>query len=250
MSSIVAMSYLRELQQKVHRTGRMVGWARLSRLALATIVLCSLFVPVVSEFATEQHYLLDTPTRRLIGNANANLSAKFSFDAQHQQWVFNKDAMPKNGKLQPGQMPPEQILKSQLGGAGKHDQSLYSVTLPADAKEGITYYDSNTQLSFSLLPEFKVSSGQERQGRLIYPFGDGGKLVYTAKSNGMQEDIVLSHEIGDSALFTYKFNLPNTLEARPMDDGLIGIYSADPALFGNISYGSDADQERVMEARE
>ena len=37
--------------------------------------------------------------------------------------------------------------------------------------------------------------------------------------------------------------------ARTISDGAIGVYSADPALFGNISYGDSSDQSKIAEAR-
>jgi hypothetical protein len=52
--------------------------------------------------------------------------------------------------------------------------------------------------------------------------------------------------------FSYKLDLPATLQAKviPDSDGAIGIYSGDPSLFGNITYGSDKDRAAVEKARE
>ena len=49
--------------------------------------------------------------------------------------------------------------------------------------------------------------------------------------------------------YSYELDLPDSLEARILPDGSIGIYSANPALFGNITYSTDEDRARVMEAR-
>ena len=69
----------------------------------------------------------------------------------------------------------------------------------------MTYYDSNTQLSFTLTPQFKVKNGRMSNGRVVYPI-DGGKMIYPAKNNGMKEDIVLNKNIGNDLQFVYDLN--------------------------------------------
>lgn len=228
------------------------GWNmdRSVRIASSLLIVLSICVPVLERLAISHAYALDASTIRLVGDANPNLSKKFSYDAQTDAWIFNKDGMataPANAPA--GAAQAIAALKSQVGGAGKNDKSLYAVSLAADPAKGITYYDSNTGLSFSMIPRFEQRAGKEQQGRIVYPFGDGGKLVYTAKSNGMKEDIVLSHNIGDRLQYSYELNLPDTLEAKELNDGSIGVYSADPTLFGNIQYGSDSDQQKIEAAR-
>jgi N-acetylneuraminic acid mutarotase len=230
-----------------------MGDWRLARLGILFVLVLTIFMPVLQQFANYQRYQLDAKTVSLIGPTNQNLDTKFSYDAQNQQWQFNKSGIvDTSGMNQKDAGKAEAIaaaLKQQTGGDGKKDSSLYSVNLPTDSKKGITYYDNNTNLSFSLIPEFGVAHGQAHQGRIIYPFGDGAKIVYTAKNNGMKEDIVLSHNVGDQLSFTYQLNLPDTLSAKVLDDGSVGIYSADPALFGNVQFASDEDRSKVMSAR-
>ena len=222
-------------------------------------MLISVCVPAIQEVVQQKRYELDSSTVRLVGKTAPNLAKKFTYDSQNAQWQFNKDGIvatptqPSSG-AGPDIAAAMQLAKAQahmqVGGEGSKDTSLYSVNLPADGSKGLTYYDTNTNLSFSLVPEFKVSAGQDRNGQLIYPFQDGGKLIYTAKNNGLKEDIVLSHNIGDTLRFSYKLQLPNTLEAKIQEDGSVGVFSADPTLFGNISYGSNADQAKIESARQ
>ncbi|MEO6513663.1 MAG: hypothetical protein ABIR37_03170 [Candidatus Saccharimonadales bacterium] len=217
---------------------------RVLRVGLVVLIVASVAIPVVQEVFAQRRYKLDAATLALVGPTNRNLTNKFSYDGSKSQWQFNKD-----GIVPAGQDNPLEALRNQTGGGGKKDKSLYSVDLPTDGQKGITYYDNDTQLSFTLEPTFKVGKGAERDGRLIYTFQDGGKLVYTAKNNGMKEDIILPHDMGDSLQFSYKLNLPETMQAKILEDGSVGIYSADPALFGNISFGTDTDKAKVESAR-
>jgi hypothetical protein len=223
-----------------------VGKGRLVRLGLAFLVLGSICVPVLQEIATQQRYALSTSTIRLVGKTNSNLASKLSYDSENARWQFNKDGIKTPNS---GAADPLAALRAQVGGAGKKDDSLYSVDLPTDGKKGVRYYDNNTDLSFSVVPEFSVIAGQARDGKLIYPISDDAKIIYTAKNNGMKEDIVLSHNIGNTLQFRYKLNLPDTLEAKILSDGSVGIYSADPTLFGDISFGTTADKEKIESAR-
>lgn len=224
------------------------------RLGLAALILLSLSIPIANELAAQSLYRLDDSTIHLVGATNPNLARKFTFDPQHDQWQFNREGIkpvPRNaGSVGAGATADAlAAMRAQLGGGGSKSDSLYSVNLPTDGKKGVTYYDNNTDLSFAMVPQFDVRAGQVRDGRLIYPFQDGGKLIYTAKNNGMKEDIVLPRNIGDELHFSYKLELPQELEARLLDDGAVGVFSGDPTLYGNINYATDQDQAKVENAR-
>ncbi|MDB5182176.1 MAG: hypothetical protein JWP13_939, partial [Candidatus Saccharibacteria bacterium] len=64
--------------------------------------------------------------------------------------------------------------------------------------------------------------------------------------------IIVPKVSDDTMRFTYDLKLPKSLQAKVIPDGngAIGIYSADPMLFGDITYGSDADRTKVEQARE
>jgi hypothetical protein len=221
-----------------------------NRLGVVGLILFSTAIPLLTMIQDVKAYQLTPQTLNVIGKANPNLSAKFKFNAENNSWEFNQDgaALSAASQKQVNAAALAQ-LQAQVGGGGKHDTTLYSASLAADPTKGVTYYDNNTQLSFSMVPNFSMREGKFSQGRVVYPFADGGQLVYTAKANGLKEDLVLSHNIGDWLRFSYKLNLPSTLEARVESDGSIGVYSADPALFGNITFGSDVDQAKIMDAR-
>jgi len=237
---------------------RLAGYVRWSRAFLALLLLTSSFIPVYLQISDIKAYALTPETKKVIGSASKNLSAKFSFDKENDKWQFNKNgvaALASSIAKQQGGKDAEdvasaltQLAAKQVGGSGKKDTSLYSVDLPTKASEGITYYDNVTHLSFTMVPSFSTRDGRLSHDRIIYPFADG-QIIYTAKNDGLKEDIVLAKNTSDSLSYSYTLKLPETLEARAEKDGSIGVYSADPALFGNISFGSDEDKARVMEGR-
>jgi hypothetical protein len=235
--------WLKEAAVLTHHVGR----GRVIRLGLALLIMGSTLVPVMQEIANQYRYSLDASTIRLVGETNKNLAKKISYDSESHIWQFNKDGI--QTPADQASADPIAMLRTQIGGSGKKDDSLYSVDLPTAGAKGVRYYDNNTDLSFTVVPEFSVASGQARNGKLIYPITDGAKIVYTAMNNGMKEDIVLSHNIGNALEFRYRLNLPDTLEAKILDDGSVGIYSADPTLFGKVSFGSDMDREKLESAR-
>lgn len=222
-------------------------------VVMAGLITFGVVAPVLNNLLVHSRYKLSDATTALVGKANPNLTAKISYDEQAQSYYFNKDGMDAAPATAKDPNDPQAVLKqlqAQVGGEGKKDDSLYSVQLPKDASKGITYYDNNSGLSFSMVPQFAGGAArQTTDDRLVYP-DSAAQAVYTPKSNGLKEDLVLTKPQGDRLSFSYKLNLPKELEARLTSDGGLGVYSADPSLFGNISYGSDADKAAVMKARQ
>lgn len=202
-------------------------------------------------WVTANHYKLDAQTTKLIGQANPRLAKKLALDSTGKVYELNPEAMANKPDLNgtPAQVAAALEQRQSVGdGASKQ---LFSLKLPTDAQKGSTYYDSNSGLSFTMLPKFSLSDGRKSQDRLVYPMRDGGKAIYTVKTNGLKEDMVYQQapKTGETR-HDYTLKLPKELEARLQDDGSLGVYSADPNLFGNISYGADADQMKVESARE
>lgn len=236
-----------------------IGHGRLLRLFAVSLIVWSVALPVAGWISDRASYQLSAASQKVIGEANPNLTAKFTFDATRNMWQFNKSgtasqaaalqaANPNSGDATGLAMALSQMHR-QVGGGGKYDKSLFSVDLPVKSSEGMTYYDNNTNLSFKMTPEFKSKDGKLWQGRVVYPASDGVKMVYTAKPNGLKEDIVLTKLLKDSVSYSYNLDLPKTLEARLRDDGSVGVFSADPALFAATA-SEQMDQAKLDSARE
>ncbi len=170
---------------------------------------------------------------------------KLTYNQEKAEWQFNADT---EASTTDEALPP--TLTAQAGGSGSNDESLYAVNFPTDPKKGVSFTDTQTELSFTMTPQFDLHSGQATDGRLVHPMSGGAKLIYSAKNNGMKEDFVLPKFIGKELTYSYKLSLPSTLTARILSDGSVGIFSADPVLFGKISTASDMDAEKLKSARE
>lgn len=218
---------------------------RIVSASVAVVMLVTAVVPTVYYLVESYLYTLDSATVGLVGTVNKDLAAKLTYDTKKSTWRFNQPADTSDDSS-----AVLAALKKQAGGGGANDESLYSTDFPTDPTEGVTFADSQTKLSFTMTPKFKLHSGKAVDGRLIYPISGGAKLIYSAKNNGMKEDIVLPRFVGKELSYSYTLDLPSTLEARLQDDGSVGIFSADPILFGDVSTASDMDAEKLKSARE
>jgi hypothetical protein len=217
---------------------------RLANAGLALLIVLSVAIPVVQNTLTNRRYKLSQDTLNLVGSNNRALASKLKYNTKSQTYEFNKEAIKEYNPLD--------SLQKQVGSADDKTKLLYSLDVPSDPKKGVTYHDVNTQLSFKLVPQFTSLPGKTEQGRIVFPLDNGPQAIYTLKNNGLKEDIVVTSNKHDTLRFTYNLELPKSLEARQLPDGSggIGLYSADPTLFSNMSYGSDNDRELIEKARE
>lgn len=223
---------------------RHYAWWRLATYVTVGVMVAGIMMPSLAVLEDYERYRLTASAKQLTGEANAKLSSQLSYDTATRVYSFNKSAVKTSDN-------PVDQLKSKVGAANKKGDSLYALDVPADLSQGVKYTDINSQLGFSLVPEFKSHEGRVKNGHLVYPIDGGIQGVYTLKNNGLKEDIVVSEAPADTMSFRYRLNLPDSLQMRmiPNGGGAVGIYSADPTLFGDISFGSDTDRAKVEAAR-
>ncbi|MGH7240708.1 MAG: hypothetical protein ACREGB_00235, partial [Candidatus Saccharimonadales bacterium] len=205
------------------------------------LILALVAVPAglsIARYFTAQRYVLSAATKQLIGEPASGLDAKLAYNKQAKAFQFNPDA--SKGLSGPAGADGDNGVK--IGGS-----QYYGVNLAQKVSKGQTFTDTTTKLSFTIAPVFSALSGKHTDGHVVYPFAKG-QVVYTLKDNGLREDVVLPKPVNNISL-SYKLNLPDTLAARVEPDGSLGIYSASPALFGNITYGNSSDQQTVQKAR-
>jgi N-acetylneuraminic acid mutarotase len=227
-----------------HYTG-VSRWIYRFAVVVALLILAMPVVePLFDMKVNSSRYTLTSNVTKLIGPANQNLTDNFTYDASTSSYYYNQKGITSSGD-------PAQSMKAELGGNGKNNPSLYSVKFATDPSKGITYYDNNLDVSFTMIPEFKVLGMSEQGGRMVYSLPGGSQIAYTPKNNGLKEDLILNQFLGSTQTYQYKLVVPNTLSAQiiPNSAGEVGIYSADPALYGNISYGSSSDESSVMQGR-
>ena len=189
---------------------------------------------------TQPQYILTKADQRLTGVADASLMQPnhFTYNSKAKAYYLNREAIKSS-------LPSPNITTV---GASKLSAN-YSLIIKHQLNKGLTVFDNKSHISFSLKPLFSASPAKIIDSHLVYPLNiKGAEAVYTVKANGLQEDIILNKPVSSISL-TYKLSLPNYLVARSLPDGAVGIYSANPVLFGKISYGSPQDRLKIAEAR-
>jgi N-acetylneuraminic acid mutarotase len=198
--------------------------------------------PIASYFYQQSRYRVSDTTAKLVGASVPRLAQQITYDTKKDLYQFNKDGVTSSSL-------PAQNQHSTAGTPTSKKSATFAVDLPTTMGQGITYHETNAQLSFRLIPQFGASAAKKVGGRLVYPLDSGAQAIYTLKGNGLKEDIVLPEASRDEMRFHYTLDLPKTLTAKLLENGAIGIYSVDPALLGNISYSTPGDQTAVEQAR-
>lgn len=216
---------------------------RLGSLSLAALVLFATALPLLEQIDFWHSYRLDSVTKQLVGENDDTLSDKLTFDQASHSFQFNHEAIKEPSSN------PLANMQTQVGGS---EESLYALSLREKGDQGVTYHDVNSGLTFDLVPEFVSSTGKKVDGHLVYPIGGGNQMVYTLKNNGLKEDIIVKNVRQETLNYSYRVELPKTLEMRKIPDGngAIGVYSADPSLFGSLEYSNDNERSVVEKARE
>lgn len=179
-------------------------------------------------------YKLDDATYSLIGESRDDTAKYLTSDEQEAAFKF---------------VLPEESDTDGKQHSGR-SADAYEATLATNAKQGITYTDTASNIGVTIKPLFRTGEGKKVDGdHIVYPMG-AQKLIYTLKYNGLKEDIIVPKYLGDELDYEFELSLPSGVEARLDRDGNIGIFSSDTSLFGDISFGSDEDRARVDKARE
>ena len=237
----------RKIKKSYHRLSKRFGKSRVIWFGLgffvAILAIIAFGTTAYIRNLITSNYQLSVSEQTLIGQPDNSLLKQYTFDSKAQSFYLSKAAIGSSSTS----MPSDTVS---VGGS-VDNQAKFSLELPLNAQKGITTYDNESGLSFTMVPQFSTWSAKQVAGHTVYPFGlNGPKAVYTVKGNGVQEDIIYTKAPKGTVKLQYKLQLPNTLQARMMPGGNLGIYSATPYLFGNISYGSAADEQKVQLARQ
>jgi hypothetical protein len=68
--------------------------------------------------------------------------------------------------------------------------------------------------------------------------------------NGVKEDILLERAPADTISYSWRIKHKNDLQPRLLPDGSVGLYSADPALYGNLQIADEESQKLIDSARQ
>jgi N-acetylneuraminic acid mutarotase len=252
-----------DVRRKAKRTVRWVNGHRIVAGFMALLLLATAVLPTVYGLLQQRKYAVSSATDKVIAKANDELAKKLVYDEAKQAYVFNKENMPFDvagssiDKKAADQVATVRMLQAKADaqqtvkvGQGTKDEQLYSSQFPKDFAQGATYYDNEARLSFSLVPKFAALSGDRVGDRLVYPLKDfPGQAIYTVSSDGVKEDVVLQKYVSDKVTLEYFLGIPETLESRLLDSGAIGIYSADPSVYGASVLAPNADIGEAIKAQ-
>jgi N-acetylneuraminic acid mutarotase len=134
--------------------------------------------------------------------------------------------------------------------AGESNSPKVTVNFEGLPSAKVSIIDPQNKVDLGFTPKFKVRAPQKDANRVIYPLvGKSAALIYTLKSTGFKEDIVLFEEQGDTFETKYDLTLAEGTEARLESDGSLGVYGAPAYLLGNVSASTDKDAELLKTAR-
>lgn len=206
-------------------------------LLFVALIFISVMIQAIGPFSNSAFYKMDKKVMSLVGESRDDVQEYLKLNSTNSVYEFSAPTEEKTSDV-------EQKLSVEL------DKSIYSASLPRSSDKGITYTDTKTDISIKIKPNFSTLAGEKVEGgHIVYPFGRN-KLVYTLKYDGLKEDIVIPEYFANNTDFSFELSLPVGVEAKLDHQGNIGIYSASPVLFGNISYSSEKDQQLIKKARE
>ena len=140
----------------------------------------------------------------------------------------------------------------QAGGStlGFSSTPTFSADFPVDASEGANLIDPVSGQSIKITPLFELKNGEKDGSRVVYPLeGKDGLKIVSLNGIGYKEDIVLNSYSGNNIDFSYRLEVPDTIDVRLESDGSVGFYGVESSLLGNVSAGTEADAELLESAR-
>ena len=207
---------------------------RLAAVSLVVIFAVSSIVPTLLTAFIEKPVVLSKEVKNLVGESRDDVKQHLSYSEEEQVYEF---------------AVPEEQKDADTVHTGRNASS-YEARFAKNAKDGITLTETKMNVDITLRPQFFTAKAQRSDGdHLVYKSGNR-QLIYGLKYNGLKEDIIIPKFQSPNMSFKFTLDLPQGVEARLENGGGIGIYSSDPSLFGNITYGSDADREKVDKARQ
>jgi hypothetical protein len=126
----------------------------------------------------------------------------------------------------------------------------YSAKLSKSAKDGVTISDSKGELNFTMTSIESLSDGKLVGETVVYPASSNEVQVYTFKRSGIKQDIIFSKKPNTKVITrSWKLDGGNMLEAKLLTDGSVGVYSASPYLYGNITASAESDKALLEKAK-
>jgi hypothetical protein len=205
-----------------------VGWG-----LMAIIILFGSVMELYVLRQKQASYDLSSQVMTLLEETNSALEPHLKYDAKAGVYEYNKG-------YQPG-----------IDVAGQSSTPKFTASFNVLPEKGTTVTDPLTKTSVTFKPDFGLGAPQQDVNRLVYPLkGTDGVKVYTLKTSGFKEDIILNKFQGKEQEFRYTLELSDGTEARMEQDGSMAIYGVSPELLGDISAGTPEDAALLKKARQ
>lgn len=225
-----------------------IGRVKIAPLLLLFLVFC---LPATlkgyimyAEKNLQKRYDAVSQKESLIGDKLPKLASLITESKKDESkvYLFNKQ---DDKEPQPGIDKPLSTLNKNIVSEDSSLKPQYSAEI-ATEKPAMSISDIQKGIDFGAELLLETEPGVRDGSWVVYPAKDKNlSVVYSLKNNGIKEDIIVNKALSDEMSFSYKLNLGESLDAKLLDDGSLGIYSADPALYSNITFGSEADRELI-----
>lgn len=200
---------------------------------MALLMVGSIFIEFFNLHKADLNYGLSAKAQTLLSRPNPLLAQSLKLDVKSGFYQYNQ-----------GYIPGSDV-------AGQISGPKFTGSFSRKPEQGVTVTDPVNKISVSFKPEFALAEPKQDQNYLVYPFkGRDAQKVYSLKSIGMKEDIILNSFQGSEVSFTYKLELPSGTEARMEPNGSLAIYGPQAELLGDIATGSEEDAELLEKARQ
>lgn len=206
---------------------------RIVCFSFAVIIGFSTFSQFVTQVLVDKNYLLSAEAQSVLGATSAPYGMFLKFNAETNTYDYNTDYLPGQDT------------------AGNDGRPKFSANFSNTPKDGVRVDDPVHKTSVTFKPKFPLASPKQDGDRLLYPIkGQNAVKVITLQASGFKEDIILNSYLRDTLSYTYMLDAAPGTEARMESDGSVGIYGATPALLGNVTAGTEQDEQLLQKARE
>ena len=217
----------------------LTGWKLLAFrgaiFGLVAVLAIGIITPLFNSHWQDTAYALSAGDKAVVQTTDDTLAKSLVHDAVKQTYSFNANYSPL-GASSDAVSAGGPVIKGEL-----HD----------DLSQGVTITDPTSSANLTITPQENALTGHQTKNQIEYPILAGaGSYIYTADAQGIKEDILLRHEMGDTMKFQYKLGLDDQYAAKIQDDGSLAIYDSSFLSQTNISTGSSKDAALLAKARQ
>lgn len=206
--------------------------ARVVAGMLALLMIFTLAIEVKTPIASAERYSIAKYEGNLLTKRVPMYSDKLTVNQKTGAIEYNKD------------FQPAQEVTGQIAGP------KFAATFSQDKDKPVTITDSVNKVNLTLKQKFPLEDARNDGNKVVYPLKNlDAKVVYTTKGGSVKEDIILDRYQQDELTFNYEIALSAGTEVRAESDGSLAVYGVNSKLLGNVTAGTEKDQQLLDNAR-